>query len=380
MKRALSFIFGVSTTLALTVAVHGADDAAKAGMLTKAQIQEGWILLFDGTTPFGWKVEGDSKIEDGVLMLGGDKASKARTNTEFAGYELAFEYVAKGDQARLSVNGQAIDLRPAGDGWSAANVTLAEQDGKSKLSSKIAPSAGGKAVAAEHELDKPGRTAVAFEVGEGGALRLRGVKLKPLGAKSLFNGKDLSGWKILPDHASKFAVTDKGELNIKDGNGEIQTEEQWADFVLQLDVFSNGEHLNSGVFFRAKPGQFWQGYEAQIRNEWEGYQGGKPRDEKNEDRTKPVDFGTGGIYNRQPSRKVVSNDKEWFTYTIVAHGNHIATWVNGFQTADYFDTARDANSARRGRYLGKGAVTLQGHDPTTDLSFRNIRLAGLPAK
>jgi hypothetical protein len=25
----------------------------------------------------------------------------------------------------------------------------------------------------------------------------------------------------------------------------------------------------------------------------------------------PIDYGTGGIYNRQPARKVVSNDREW---------------------------------------------------------------------
>jgi hypothetical protein len=27
--------------------------------------------------------------------------------------------------------------------------------------------------------------------------------------------------------------------------------------------------------------------------------------------------------------------------------------------------------------LGKGAISLQGHDKTTDLSFRNIRIAAL---
>jgi len=26
-----------------------------------------------------------------------------------------------------------------------------------------------------------------------------------------------------------------------------------------------------------------------------------------------VDFGTGGVYNRQPARRVVSSDREWMT-------------------------------------------------------------------
>jgi hypothetical protein len=201
-----------------------------------------------------------------------------------------------------------------------------------------------------------------------GKLFLRNVKLKPLGLAPIFNGKDLSGWKEIKGekNKSKFTVTDKGELNIKDGPGDIQTEGQWADFVLQLECFSNGKHLNSGVFFRTLPGQFWSGYEAQIRNQWQG-----------DDRTKPVDYGTGGIYNRQPARKVVSSDKEWFTMTIVANGKHLAVWVNGYQTADFTDMRKPDKSARNGSKVDKGPVSLQGHDKTTDLNFRNIRIAGL---
>src|SRR5690606_6605460 len=115
--------------------------------------------------------------------------------------------------------------------------------------------------------------------------------------------------------------------------------------------------------FRALPGEFWQGYEAQIRNQWEG-----------DDRTKPVDYGTGGIYNRQKARRVVSSDFEWFTYTIAADGRHIALWVDGYQTADHVDEQPLAESARKGSYLKAGSISLQGHDPKTNLSFRNIRI------
>jgi hypothetical protein len=134
-----------------------------------------------------------------------------------------------------------------------------------------------------------------------------------------------------------------------------------------LECISHGKHLNSGVFFRCLPGQFWSGYEAQIRNQWEG-----------NDRSKPVDYGTGGIYNRQPARKVVSSDKEWFTMTVVAHGNHLAVWVNGYQTADFTDNRKANPSARKGSKVDKGPISLQGHDKTTNLSFRNIRIADLP--
>ena len=131
---------------------------------------------------------------------------------------------------------------------------------------------------------------------------------------------------------------------------------------------NDGQALNSGVFFRALPGQFWSGYEAQIHNQWEG-----------DDRTKPVDYGTGGIYNRQPARRVVSSDHEWFSKTIVAHGRHIAVWVNGYQVSDWTDPRPLNESARQGCRLKPGVISLQGHDPTTDLSFRNLRIGELPA-
>jgi hypothetical protein len=198
-------------------------------------------------------------------------------------------------------------------------------------------------------------------------LAIRNIKLKPLGLKPIFNGKDLTGWRGFPGRKSKFTVNDRGELNVKDGPGDLQTEGQWADFVLQLECISNGKHLNSGIFFRCIPNEYQQGYEAQIRNQWEG-----------DNRNKPVDFGTGAIYRRQPARRVVSTDNEWFTMTIIAHGNHIATWVNGYQVADFTDTRPPHQNARNGVKLDKGPISIQGHDPTTDLSFRNLRIAELP--
>jgi len=258
-----------------------------------------------------------------------------------------------------------------------------------------------------------------FEVPAGKSVALSDVKLKPLGLGSIFNGRDLTGWKVIPGHKSKFTAA-KGELNIKDGNGDIQTEGQWDDFVLQLEIFSNGPHLNSGVFFRCLPGQFWSGYEAQIRNEWvsdvllkdgtkltgsltvkgedasldvysvEGKRAraARPRQVKRfakadiesvtDHRDIPIDFGTGAIYNRQAARKVVSNDYQWYTMTVVANGKHLAVWVNGYETADFTDDRPPNKSARNGSKVDKGPISLQGHDPTTDLRFRNIRVAELP--
>jgi hypothetical protein len=202
---------------------------------------------------------------------------------------------------------------------------------------------------------------------EEGRVRFRDVKLRPLGLRRFFNGKDLTGWMEIPDRKSVYSVTSEGWLNVKDGPGDLQTVSKWGDFILQMELISHGEHLNSGVFFRALPGQFWSGYESQIRNQWQ-----------DDDRSRPVDFGTGGIYNRQPARRVVSNDHEWFTKTIAVHGRHMSVWVDGLQVSDFTDLRDPHESARQGYRAAAGVVSLQGHDPTTDLSFRNLRIVELP--
>src|SRR5262249_9764147 len=91
-----------------------------------------------------------------------------------------------------------------------------------------------------------------------------------------------------------------------------------------------------------------------------------------------VDFGTGAIYRRQPARKQMSKDNEWFTMTVVAQGRHFATWVNGVQVTDWTDNRPLKDNARNGCRLAKGPISIQGHARTTNLSFRNIRIAELP--
>ncbi|MFP6657293.1 MAG: DUF1080 domain-containing protein, partial [Pirellulales bacterium] len=165
-----------------------------------------------------------------------------------------------------------------------------------------------------------------------------------------------------PDGASEFAV-DGGALRMKSGPGQIETEGQYADFVLQSEVFVNGKELNSGIFFRCIPGDFQMGYESQIHN-----------GTTNGDRNQPNNCGTGGIFRRQEARRVVADDFEWFSKTIICEGRHMAVWINGFQVSDWIDRRKPDPNPRRGQRLDKGTIILQGHDPTTDLSFRAIRI------
>lgn len=369
---------------------------APLNALTPKQIESGWIQLFDGTTTFGWKARGnaDWKLTDDSVQGTAPETGMGMlcTTSAFADYELHAEaWIEENANSGIFLraplegdvtadNAYEVNIYDWHKKWptgSINNVQRTKRKVKSVLrwtsfditaeGDHLVVLVDGKKTVDAHDSKHSGGV-IALQSWGKGFVRFRNVRIRPLSLKSIFNGKDLTGWKPLPGK-SVFSVTPEGSLNIKNGGGDIQTEEQWGDFILQLDIYSNGNHLNSGVFFRALPGVFWGGYESQVRNQWEG-----------DDRTKPVDFGTGGLYNRHPSRKVVSNDKEWFYMTVLANGAHIAIWINGFQTTDFVDTAPvgRSGSARDGSRTKPGVISLQGHDPTTDLSFKNIRVVELP--
>lgn len=328
-----------------------AQEKAKPNTLTPKEIADGWILLFDGDTTFGWKIDGEASVVDGVLRLRGKNATLAdwdrgkhatvaKFTTAFGSFEMQFESRGMGKHAGFTVwGGGGSRFEHTSDDWSRTSVMVEYDAAKRvwKFSRNRTPPPADGIVLGDDEITPiyANQNSLGFEATKDSTVFIRNCKLKPTNQKPIYNGKGLTGWKEIPGKKSKFTVTDKGELNVKDGPGDLQTTGEWDDFVLQFDVFSNGKHLNSGVFFRCQPGESWSGYEAKIRNQWKG-----------DDRTKPVDYGTGGIYNLQPARKVVSSDKEWFTMTVVAHGNHMATWVNGYQVTDFTDTRKENASAR----------------------------------
>jgi hypothetical protein len=153
-----------------------------------------------------------------------------------------------------------------------------------------------------------------------------------------------------------------GTVQVVGGPGCLEyTERPFDNLVLQLQVRTRLRHANGGVFFRAIPGDFLNGYEAQVYNKAED---GDP--------SRPSVWSTGSIDDRQLARRLPSRDREFFSYTIIAQGPHIATWVNGMQLVDWTDDRPEHDNPRSGRRTKPGAIQLQAHDPGSDLEFRAI--------
>lgn len=363
------------------------------GILTDSEVAEGWIALFDGESLFGWQPVGPVRwqVQQGSLIAEPEKEGFLFTTTRFADFVLQLEFQASPETNSGVFLRSPLEIRDVATDCYEVNIASPTRSdyptGSLVRRAKAAPvgdksdwrllqieAEGARIVVQldgqkvlEYRDPQPVRKGfIALQAREG-RVAFRKIKLRPLGMKPLFNGKNLTGWREHPDSRSRVTVTPEGFLRLQGGRGQLESTETFADFVLQLEVFVAGRELNSGVFFRCIPGEMMNGYESQIHN---GYIAG--------DRSRPRDAGTGGIFRRQNARRVVANDFEWFTKTIVADGPHMAVWVNGYQVSDWTDTRPAHANPRQGLRLEPGTIIFQGHDPGTDILFRNIRIGVLP--
>lgn len=381
-------------TLPSVIAVAHAAAAAEPNTLTQEELAEGWILLFDGQTLFGWNAvtEANWTAADGVISVSAGQPGLLCTTSQFGNFRLKVDFrSAEGTNSGIflrtspepdDVTTRCYELNiadrdnpfPTGS-FVARQKAQGVHDSTEWQSYDVTADSGhfivrldGQVVLDYTDPTPLGRGFVGLQLNSG-KVEFRNVKVRPLGMKSLFNGRDLSGWKTYPEMESRFAVTPEGWLHVEDGPGQLETEGLYDDFTMQLEVLLNGEGLNSGIFFRSIPGEKTNGYESQIHN---GFLDG--------DRSKPQDGGTGAIFRRQDARRVVADDFEWFHKTIHADDRHMAVWVNGYQVTDWTDRRPPDENPRRGLRLEPGTIIIQGHDPTTDLSFRNLRIAEIPER
>ena len=160
--------------------------------------------------------------------------------------------------------------------------------------------------------------------------------------QSLFNGKDLTGWKIYG--TEKWFVEDGlliCESGPDKGYGYLATEKFYKNFDLTVE-FLQEANGNSGVFFRSTiEGTKISGWQCEVA---------------------PKGHDTGGIYESYGRGwlKQIDDDKEnilkpdqWNKLRIKVVGDQVQTWLNGKPMVDFSDEK-----------IGKanGSIALQIHD------------------
>lgn len=356
--------------------------------LTAADIADGWLALFDGHSLFGWQpaTKANWQVREGAIEVSSGEPGLLCTTSSFSDYALRLEFkFAPGANSGVFLHTPAKPTDPAADCYELNIAELAVSPfptgsfvKREKAEATAAPNVwhafevtalndeftvklNGQTVLEYRDPQPLRRGLIGLQLNQG-AVAFRKIHLKPLGLTSLIQPPDLaSSWTDYPEQKAKFHLASDGLLHVAGGRGQLESKARFGDFVLRFDCRTNAPNLNSGVFFRCLPGEEMLGYECQIHN---GFQG--------DDREKPVDCGTGGIFRRHHARRIVANDKTWFTTTLVADGPHIAAWVNGYQVSDWTDNRPADPNPRKGLRTEPGTLMLQGHDPTTDIDFRAI--------
>jgi hypothetical protein len=199
------------------------------------------------------------------------------------------------------------------------------------------------------------------------------LSLAPLGAAEkgftqLFNGKDLTGWKVSSDSPETFSV--KEGAIVAHGKrahcfyvGKFSNH-TFKNFELKVDVMTL-PGANGGIYVDTQfQDQGWpsKGFEIQVNTSH-----ADPRKSGSLYAVQDVDEST--------LNKLGVKDNEWFTERIVVKDDTITVYLNDKQVvlwkqpADWLTT-----KGASGKAIAPGTIALQGHDPGSTVYYKNIRI------
>lgn len=163
--------------------------------------------------------------------------------------------------------------------------------------------------------------------------------------KTLFNGKNLSGWTALGEN--QWVVED-GVLTSPKSGANLRTEETFDDFKLHVE-FRIPEGSNSGVYLRGR-------YEVQVAD-----------DAGNE----PSNVLFGGVYGLlTPNEMVAKPAGEWQEYDITLIGRRVTIVANGKTIIENQNIPGMTGGALDNDETAPGPILIQGdHGP---VELRNI--------
>lgn len=184
--------------------------------------------------------------------------------------------------------------------------------------------------------------------------------------ESLFNGKNLKGWKKLNGNVD-YKIQDgviTGIAKMGEPNTFLATEKEYGDFILVFD-FKVDDGFNSGVQIRSESRKDYNdgrvhGYQFEIDPSDRAWSGGI-YDEARRGWLYPLTVNP-------PAQKAFKKN-DWNSARIEAIGNSIRTWVNGVECTNLWDDMTP-----------KGFIALQVHsiykksDNGKSVSWRNIKI------
>jgi hypothetical protein len=176
----------------------------------------------------------------------------------------------------------------------------------------------------------------------------------------LFDGYSLKGWSV-GENAGTFSVKD-GQIVVHGPTAHLFYEGDYnnhvfKNFELKVDVMTY-PGANSGIYFHTKfqeSGWPKTGFEVQVNNSHTDWK------------------RTGSLYDVVNIKEVYVKDMEWFTEYVKVDGKHVIIKLNDKVVVDYTEP-KDFQPApgQTDHFLSTGTFALQGHDPNSEVHFKNI--------
>ncbi len=182
---------------------------------------------------------------------------------------------------------------------------------------------------------------------------------------SLFNGKDLSDWKV-GDNAATFSVEDgkikaAGDVAHLFYAGSI-ADHNFTNFEFKASVMTK-PGSNSGIYFHTafqQSGWPKKGYEVQVNNSHTDWR------------------RTGSLYAILDVKENYVQDNEWYTEYIKVEGKRVIVKINDIVVVDYTEPDKPLRNEGDQRIIDKGTFALQGHDPESVVYYKDIMVRTLP--
>jgi hypothetical protein len=397
----------VLACLVLGACILGARD----NTVSRAEAQDGWLLLFDGESLFGWSQDGKKwHAGDGVLSCDAGDCGELRTNAPFTDYDLKFDFRAVRADSDASLlfrfakegapadSGYELRLGDSDVKWPAGSIAQHFRSEAGKLQPNQWHTVEMEVSGDDLSVKIDGRTGasgkdskshagyIALACQHGGKFDFRNIKLKPLGLKPIFNATDMSGWKAVnpapakpaagggvlkkfklfgggggekKPHEASWSLAN-GAIHGADGPGQLESQAVYDDFLLQIDVKMKAtgkkQPPHAALHFRCDAGQLDSGYEMSIEN----------------------GVSTGNLSGLKIARKVLGDDDQFFTATILARGRHVAIWVNGYPVNEFDDIRPEGTSPKKEARTAAGAISLGAPEGEGTIDYQNIKIAALP--
>ena len=155
--------------------------------------------------------------------------------------------------------------------------------------------------------------------------------------KSIFNGKDLTGWDV-PDNNIWFTVKD-GVLKLENGpqkKGQtLWTSDEYENFEMEFDFKMGKGTVDSGVYVRNSREQIQIGISGSLKRDMTG---------------SPYISGKGYPVEAKGVKELLKLD-DWNTMKICAEGKKYTVWLGGEKIMTY-----ESDSA-----IKKGKIGIQLH-------------------